>query len=458
MLQTSTYGEFSLHLHSRLRGHRIPLSGMIEVTYRCPLACLHCYNNLPMGDAVARAQELTVEEHHRILDEIAEAGCFWLTYTGGEIFARKDFFDIYRYAKQKGFLITLFTNGLLINERVANTLAEWRPFSIEISLYGATRETYARLTRRPDAYDRVMRAIHLLLERQLPLKLKTVAVTLNRHEVYAMQRIAEDLGVPFKFDPHINARIDCSHSPLATRLSPEEVVELDLRDPKRCQEWVDLLQRVQKPAAPVMQRSPLYLCGGGVTAFAIDPYGRLSICVLSHRDTYDLRRGSFREGWERFFGQIRARTITRPTKCTRCGIRPMCVTCPATSELEHGDPEKPVDYFCHIAHLRAYALEIDVPEHGACAYCPGGDRYEEILEEVRRLRERVARGEYLTERPSVWALQTGSPSGCGAGCSTCSAGVPIDPAGPDALIPVIPVRNTPDWKGNEKGYCEEDRE
>ena len=69
----------------------------------------------PHGRPDARRRELTKEEHFRVLDELAEMGCFWLLYTGGEIFARKDFLEIYTYAKQKGFLITLFTNGTIIN-------------------------------------------------------------------------------------------------------------------------------------------------------------------------------------------------------------------------------------------------------------------------------------------------------------------------------------------------------
>src|ERR1035437_1714272 len=99
-----------------------------------------------MGDLAAKHCELTYEEHCRILDEVAEAGCLWLLFTGGEIFARKDFLEIYTYAKKQGFLITLFTNGNLITPQIADYLVEWRPFSIEITLYGATRETYEALT------------------------------------------------------------------------------------------------------------------------------------------------------------------------------------------------------------------------------------------------------------------------------------------------------------------------
>ena len=178
-----SYGAFSADLHQRQSGQRAPMQVSIEVTRRCPLECQHCYNNLPMGDQDARSREMTTEEHFKMLDELVEMGCFWLLYTGGEIFARKDFLEIYTYAKKKGFLITLFTNGTLINEKIADYLVEWPPFSIEITLYGRTRETYEALTQIPGSYDRCLRGIKLLRERKLPLKLKTVATSINKHEV-----------------------------------------------------------------------------------------------------------------------------------------------------------------------------------------------------------------------------------------------------------------------------------
>ena len=161
-METLPYVDFSSRVHNRSVARRVPVNGTIEVTRRCPLRCLHCYNNLPVGDREARSNELTYEEHCRILDEISEAGCLWLLYTGGEIFARDDFLEIYTYAKKKGLIITLFTNGTLIDEHVADTLAEWRPFSIEISIYGRTKETFERITGVPGSYERCMRGIHLL--------------------------------------------------------------------------------------------------------------------------------------------------------------------------------------------------------------------------------------------------------------------------------------------------------
>ncbi|HYR27740.1 MAG TPA: radical SAM protein, partial [Thermoanaerobaculia bacterium] len=273
MIETQTYADFSMRVHTELNAMRVPVNGTIELSNRCPLECVHCYNNLPMGDAAARKRELTTEEHKRVLDELADLGCLWILFTGGEIFARHDFFEIYRHAKERGFLITLFTNGTLITERVADMLAEMPPFVIEITLYGRTKAVYESLTGIPGSFEKCIRGIHLLLERKLPLKLKTVALSINKHEIRAMQRFAEELGCEFKFDAMISPRIDCSSSPLAVRLTPEDIVALDLDEPRRVAEWRRLAALIPPKELPEGEAKLLYDCGGGVNSFAIDPYG-----------------------------------------------------------------------------------------------------------------------------------------------------------------------------------------
>jgi radical SAM protein with 4Fe4S-binding SPASM domain len=367
-LREQTYAEFSLRLHSEIVKRRVPASAEIELSHRCPLSCSHCYNNRPIDDAEALRGELTRDEHCRILDELAEAGCLWLLFTGGEIFARPDFLEIYAHARRKGFLITLFTNGTLVTPRIADFLAERRPFAIEITIYGATAETYERVTGKSGSYDRCMRGIRLLLDRGLPLALKTMATSVNRHEIGAMHRLAEQLGTPFKFDAMLNPRIDCSGAPLALRLTPSEIVQLDLDYPRRVAEWRRFSDGFcGAPENP----DDVYRCGAGNIACAIDPEGRLSLCALSRAERYDLRRGSFREGWDQFLYRARQGKITRVTKCTQCHIQSLCGMCPAMGELENKDPEAPVDFLCRVAHLRANAMNIPVPPHGDCEYCAG---------------------------------------------------------------------------------------
>jgi len=385
-MENQEYADWSLEVHERLGGDRVPFSGTIEITQRCNNRCVHCYNNLPLNDQAARQCELTYAEHCEILDEITGAGCLWVLFTGGEIFLRKDFLDIYSYAKRNGLLISLFTNGTLITPAIADYLVEWRPFSIEITLYGRSQQTYEQITGIPGSFERCMRGIRLLKERDLPLKLKTMALTLNKHEIWEMKRFVEqELGLEFKFDAILNPRYDCSQSPLEVRLTPAEVVELDLKDPDRITEWKEFCDKFNGHQLSAEPAEMIWRCGGGQNSFAIDPCGKLRMCILSFSDSYDLRQGSFQEGWEKFLYQIRQRKITRQTKCVSCKISDMCGICPANAELECKDAEAPVDFLCQVAHLRANCLGIPIEPHGQCEYCEGGSGYAEIIRTAEKL-------------------------------------------------------------------------
>jgi len=396
----------------------MPLQVSIEVTRRCPLDCQHCYNNLPMGDQTARSREMTAEEHFGMLDELAEIGCFWLLYTGGEIFGRKDFLEIYTYAKQKGFLITLFTNGTLINEKIADYLVEWPPFAIEITLYGRTKETYEELTQVQGSYERCLRGIKLLRQRGLPLKLKTVATTINKHEISAMQQFAEEeLGIEFKSDGQINPRIDCSQSPLAVRLSPEEVVALDLHDPKGLSEYRRLAKRDLENPPNLAQNDSVYFCGGGMNSFAINAYGEMGICLISQQETFDIRHAGLKPAWEGSLHELRNRKRTRVTKCVECRIQSLCGMCPANGEMENGHRESPVSFLCHVAHLRAAAIGVEVPAHGECEFCAGGSEHDTLLESASRIASKEIDVETWTGPQQVFQILNNQ--NMAGGCGSC---------------------------------------
>ena len=381
-MQTLDYASWTLKLKRQVGDRRVPLGGTLELTHRCNNRCRHCFNNLRSDDAPALGSELSTREVVRILDEAAALGCVWVLLTGGETLLRPDFRDIYDHARGLGLLVTLFTNGTLVTPELADHLDRQRPFSIEITLYGATRETYERVTANPGSYDACLRGIRLLRERGLPLKLKSTVSTLNRHEIEGMKRLAEDeLGLPFRFDALLNARCDGRPGPLALRLSAEEAVALDLADPARA----EALREFAAYRQPTGSGAALYPCGGAAHSFAIDPYGRLRACAISPGEGFDLRAASFREGWEHFLAGLRALKLDTDATCRSCSLRALCGMCPANGELECGDPRRPVDFLCRVAHLRALVLGIDLPLHGECAFCPGGAQHEELSRAAERL-------------------------------------------------------------------------
>lgn len=335
---------------------RVPLAGSWELTYRCNLRCGHCWVNLPADDRSARARELTLPEIQRITDQVVEAGCLWMLLTGGEVFIRPDFPEIYRYMKRAGLVLTVYSNGTTVTERTADLLAELPPRRVEISLYGITPGTYEAVTGAP-ALERCLRGIRLLLDRGVRVKLKSVVTRDNYDEFMAIRRfVRTELGLEeFYYDPNLNHRKVEGRSgdePARYRVPPERVVELDrLIDA----ETGDELRKFYRGAG-ALRTTHVFTCGAGVNSFHIDPYGRLSTCMMVPGYEYDIRHGSFREGWEDYFPTVIGRRRERASRCDTCAIASACDGCPGWSLLEHGEFEHPVDYLCEINHRRAEAF------------------------------------------------------------------------------------------------------
>lgn len=346
------YADFGSRVREKIGDQRYPLSGAIELTLRCNLHCKHCY--VASGNnAEAIQKELSTQDWYSIFDQMADAGVLWLLLTGGEPLTRPDFLDLYTYVKRKGFIFTLFTNGTLLTPKVADYIAEWLPFAVEITLYGRTEETYESITGIPGSYARCMRGIDLLMERKVPLRLKTMLLTLNKHELWDIKAYAESLGVPFRFDPMVNGSINGADAPLKLRLEPEEIVRFEQQDAMR---WESLTRFMDRFKNTIVDPELLYVCGAGLRSFHINPYGEMGICMMVRTDMYDLLHGSFTEGWQNFIPEVRSQVAPPSYECAQCELRAICNQCPGWSKLEHNGALKPVDFLCEITKLRAQAL------------------------------------------------------------------------------------------------------
>ena len=411
-----TLGDLMAEMDAEAR--RIPLQGTIEPTFRCNLSCVHCYVNEPAGAADVRDRELSTERVKALVDEIADAGCLSLLLTGGEVLVRRDFPEIYLHALARGLRVTVFTNGTMVTDEIADLFDRHRPVSVEITLYGMTAGTYDRVTRVPGSFARCLEGIDRLLARGIRLKLKTMALTWNAHEIPAMREFARARGCDFQHDGMLNPRVDCGASRNGElQLTPAQVVALDLDDPEQArilkQACDEALAAAAVPAAGPAD-DHVYSCGAGRNTFTVDPYGSLQLCQLSRRNGFDLRAGTFDEGWNEHFPRLRARTWQSNDVCRRCSLISVCASCAGAAELEHGDPEAIVAHACKVTHLRAHAFASAVPGHRADASC--------CLGAALAAAAKVAGAP--SDAPSG-ACGSGGGGGCGCGSSGREAAVPL---------------------------------
>lgn len=350
-------------LWDKLEGRRIPLSFDLEATARCNNNCRHCYINLPPGDKAALHDELTLDEISQIADQAVSLGSLWCLITGGEPLLREDFFDLYRLLKKKGLLVSVFTNACLITEEHIKLFRDYPPRDIEITVYGATEETCERITRIPGSYAAFRRGLALLLEGEIEVDLKTMALRSNWHELPAIARFCRERTKNiFRFDPMLHLRYDGNaernEEIRAERLSAEEILALDEADPKRSAalEKRCSSREIAIPSQELTDR--LFQCTAGGDGFAVGYNGIFRLCAsLWQRDCiYDLRRGTLAEAWFDFVPRALARTTTNHEFLERCRICPLmnqCQWCPAHAHLECGRMDEPCEYFCRVTHIRA---------------------------------------------------------------------------------------------------------
>jgi len=357
------------HFWKEIKEKRILLSAEIELTERCNNNCTHCYVNLPANDQDAKKRELSFQEIREIADEAVEMGCLWWLITGGEPLLREDFTDIYLYLKKKGILTGVFTNATLITPELVRLFKKYPPRDLEITVYGVTQKTYERVTRTSGSFEAFRRGINLLQKENVSFTLKAMALRSNVDELEAIKSSYRTISKDhFRFDPFLHLRLrpddKRNHQIKNERISPEEIVAIELADEERkngllkqiCEE-----KKIGQETADLSDDNQLFYCGAGKTSFALDPYGFFKLCSsLSHPDcVYNLRKGSLKEAWEKFVPQVRVmRTEDEQcrNRCLQCPLINLCMWCPATAYLECGKLDGHIEDFCQIAHARAEAL------------------------------------------------------------------------------------------------------
>ncbi len=354
-MQERRLGPFYQRL--RIKKGQFPLSGTIELTYNCSLNCIHCYcknSAIPQKYRKTSNQELTTQDWKKILNEIKKEGCLWVTFTGGDPLIRDDFLELYSFAKEKGFLVTIFTNAQLFSKEIFDYLIKSPPLSIEVTLNGITKDTYEKISRVGGSFSKAIKNIKFLAESKIPLIVKTNCLKQNKDELGSIKQWTEQLwGGPsknryhFKYDPMIYPRLNGDIAPTNFRLNFSELKEARRQDPQIWEEY----QRRLKSDFPDLSRNKdfLYRCNIWKKYFFINPYGKLKFCMFSEKFSVDLKETPFKEGFYRVFPGILKEKFKTESKCRLCSLRPLCYNCPARAFLETGDEESPVTYYCDLA-------------------------------------------------------------------------------------------------------------
>lgn len=334
---------------------KTPLMGEFELTARCNLKCRMCYICRNTNEKEIRAEERSVKEWVWLASKARDQGMLFLLLTGGEVFLRQDFKDIYNELSQMGLIISIYSNGTLIHTEIASWLGNTPPSRIEITLYGASPETYGRVCGNAAGYYKAINGIKLLRSQGIPVQLRTTIIKENLADYEKMKELAENFGSTLNIVNYVSPRREGDGTiPEQMRLSPEELAAFEKYvNPinGRIIQRDFSLDKKEKDLLKALELDNAFPCNCGRNTFWITWDGRMIPCSLLDKiSTHPFEEG-FAAAWEKL--KKLCGDVPACKKCSACSLQEYCISCPASLMNEAGSYVKPAPYLCRLAKERS---------------------------------------------------------------------------------------------------------
>lgn len=327
----------------------IPLKGTFELTARCNFDCNMCYVHLGEKEIQKQGRELTNEEWLEIARQAKEAGMLYLTLTGGEVFVRPRFRELYEELSQMGFLISILSNGYCINESVIEWLQEVPPSLLRITLYGASDETYEKVCGIKNGFSKLTYAIDLLRKTEIPFYMVSTLVKENQQDLEAMCTFANERNIYFKVTTGV--------------LKSNRGVERNIEHHR-----VDILEAMRPELEElILIEDLLEVCGSYKTSFWITWKGELQLCAFLNEPAIPVLQYPFWEAWETLLQELMK--IKMPEECIDCKYSGFCVRCPGILAVECGSCCQVDEAFCQNAkklYEEFYKKKGEINEESIC--------------------------------------------------------------------------------------------
>lgn len=345
---------------------RIPVNGSIELLPLCNMNCDMCYVRLSREEMELQGRLRTAGEWLEIAQQMQKEGVLFLLLTGGEPFLYPEFRELYIGLKKMGFIITINTNGTLIDEKLAHFLGEHKPRRVNITLYGANETTYTNLCHYPGGFAKTIRGIKLLRQNGVDVKLGGSLTRANHEDIDKIIEIGEELNVPVRIDTYMMPATRERNLPykLQARVEPEMAAQIRIQSLHRETGEELFAQYVEQTLKEVnsqsINRSREMSCLAGKCSFTINWQGEMRPCVILSQPAISVFDVGFKAAWNHIASETS--NLLLNTKCCSCRLRSLCRTCAAAALLEAGSYDGVPDYLCRYAEESLRLLEQFVEE------------------------------------------------------------------------------------------------
>lgn len=351
-------------LFAKANQRNIPFSGTFELLPRCNMSCKMCYVRLEKKDEEKIGKERTAQEWLKLAEECKKNGMLFLLLTGGEPFLYEDFKYLYTELKKMGFMISINTNATLLNDENLKWLIDNPPYRINITLYGASADTYEKLCGYRNGFDKAIHAIKTLHKAGIYVKLNASITPYNVIDLEKIYDIAKEINVPIQANSYMFPPVRKSEKNIGkgNRFSAEEAgkyqAKIDCLRMDR-EEYILRNQKFEESGIFDFEEETnectsldqdCFTCRAGKSSFWVTWDGRMLGCgMLNYPCAYPFKDGFF-NAWKEISNQIKK--ITAMEKCNGCKYRVLCKACPGMVYTETGDFNKKPEYLCNIVRAR----------------------------------------------------------------------------------------------------------
>jgi radical SAM protein with 4Fe4S-binding SPASM domain len=312
----------------------IPINALLELTHKCNLSCIHCYI---IKDQ--RRKELTTSRIKKLIGELRNKGCLYITLTGGEPLLHPDFFKICSAISSANIALQIFTNGTLLTDKLIRELNKLNINGIALSLYGATAQTHDGITRVKGSFRKTIKSALSLKKANLHPRFKYIMMNKNMPEFNKMLKISRDLGIPYDLDPVITP---CENGDMS-------LTKLRLDDKSLKSIYSKLNSNIKYKISNIKFDS----CSFGKSLCAINAYGDVYPCIQLPISAGNVLQKPFSGIWDKspLLKEARSFSVNRIHSCNRCKLLKYCHICPGISYMEEGSLYSPSKEACRHARI-----------------------------------------------------------------------------------------------------------
>ncbi len=348
-------------LFKKFKEHPHIFDLQIELTKNCNERCIHCY--LPLKERVNHSSYLmSTDKVKNILDQAAAMGVLGVTFSGGELLLRKDLIEILQYARQKDFIINLFSNVVLLTDKIALQFKEINVNNVQVSLYSMDKAIHEAVTRIKGSYEKTKQGINLLLKHGINVAISCPIMKINKDSFRGVQAYADSLKIKAGGDYQLIGQGDLDTSNLQQRMNMAEAEAFITDMIVNNNEYKESLKsKVDNYDYKERTIEDKISCGVGIDTISITSNGDIIPCpgwygyVLGN-----IENDTLNDIWSKSgkLGNLRNIRLSQFPLCTNCEAKPYCSMCLLRNYNENdGDMFKIPSHTCQIAHLRKRLAE-----------------------------------------------------------------------------------------------------